>query len=391
MRNREASSSVIMVFTTLAILVACGPPPMMVEEPVDGRAPASPGSALSDIRVMLAPNSEYSTESGEPRYRVWYGTNRRPIDANDPRRGYSDERDTRINYGRAYVDVPLSHDFGSTGSSWFYRLVTLTDNRLKLRQLEASDSKRFFRDMKSKLASREHGKKDALVYVHGYRTSFEDAVIRAAQMGFDLKVNGVTALFSWPSQGSLFSYVPDEASVAASEPFLEEFLLRVMRESGAEKVHVIAHSMGNRALLQAMERVANISLAQMPGKFGQIILAAPDVDKDIFENLAQVYPTISDRTTLYISSKDLAVKASELVHDYPRAGFFPPVTRVPGIDTIIVSNIDMSVLGHGYFAEAAAVLYDMFQLLQNNAPPDRRIRLRPVPDANAPGYWEIVP
>jgi hypothetical protein len=34
------------------------------------------------------------------------------------------------------------------------------------------------------------------VYIHGYNVSFEEAVIRAAQMGYDLKVEGVTALFS---------------------------------------------------------------------------------------------------------------------------------------------------------------------------------------------------
>ena len=38
----------------------------------------------------------------------------------------------------------------------------------------------------------------ALLYLHGYNTSFEEAAIRAAQIGFDLKVPGATAFFSWP-------------------------------------------------------------------------------------------------------------------------------------------------------------------------------------------------
>jgi esterase/lipase superfamily enzyme len=76
----------------------------------------------------------------------------------------------------------------------------------------------------------------------------------------------------------------------------------------------------------------------------QIILAAADVDQDTFRNLSVAYAEIAHQTTMYVCSKDLAVEASHSLHDYPRAGLTPPVLVVDGIDTINVSNLDLTGL-----------------------------------------------
>ena len=70
-------------------------------------APRPPG------QEMTVPNSEYLTTSpkyqGRPVYRVWYGTNRAPIDPADPSKGFGNQRDSKINYG-AYSDkLPHLH------------------------------------------------------------------------------------------------------------------------------------------------------------------------------------------------------------------------------------------------------------------------------------------
>jgi hypothetical protein len=73
---------------------------------------------LQISKEMLAPNSEYSTGSGKPLYRVWYGTNRKPgYNANNSFLSYTEERDYQIHYGKCYVEIPESHEFGSVGSS----------------------------------------------------------------------------------------------------------------------------------------------------------------------------------------------------------------------------------------------------------------------------------
>lgn len=322
-------------------------------------------------------------------YPLWFGTNRAPVDPADPAKGFSGERGSALHYGTCRVVVPRSHQIGSLGSSWWKRLLKRTDDRLRLEEgsLRTWAADAFWADVRQALAAHDPGERAALVFIHGYNVDFEEAALRAAQIGYDLQVPGLTAFFSWPSKGDLKGYPADEAAIEASEPYLTEFLLRFTRESGAEAVHVIAHSMGNRGLLRAMQRI----LAQVAGAvpFGQIFLAAPDVDPDVFRNLADAYRRLARRTTLYVSSKDKALATSGLVHDAPRLGFCPPVTVVPGLDTVEVSNIDLSFLGHGFYATARDVLQDMHRLLRADAPPDRRFGLRPAraPDGNA--YWVI--
>jgi esterase/lipase superfamily enzyme len=263
------------------------------------------------------------------------------------------------------------------------------DDRLTLRQIIALGEGLYWRKIEEALAILEPDERTALVYIHGYNVGFEEAAIRAAQLGCDLKIQGATAFFSWPSRGSLKGYVADEASIEASESYIRDFLIDMALKSGAARVHIIAHSMGNRGLLRSIERIASAARERSGIKFGQILLAAPDVDADVFRAIAHYYPQVSARTTLYVSSRDKALGMSEFLHGFNRAGFTPPVTIVAGLDTVEVTNIDLTVLGHGYYGEAEAVLYDMHQLLSSNAPPDERIRIREAADVTNGRYWLI--
>jgi esterase/lipase superfamily enzyme len=122
---------------------------------------------------------------------------------------------------------------------------------------------------------------------------------------------------------------------------------------------------------------------------GEIILAAADVDADTFRDLSGAYGRVSRRTTLYVSSRDLAIEASRWLHDFARAGLLPPIMIVPGIDTINVTNVDLTTLGHGYVADARAVLEDMHELLVHDTPPDRRFALRQGKTDVGERYWII--
>jgi esterase/lipase superfamily enzyme len=235
------------------------------------------------------------------------------------------------------------------------------------------------------------GDRQMVVYLHGYNTSFGDAAIRAAPIGFDLKVPGEMAFFSWPSKARPDGYAADVASIEASEGAITDFLVQIATESGASGVHVIAHSMGNRGLLRALQRIEADAERRSRVKFGQIFLAAPDIDTNLFENLAHLYPEYSERTTLYVSRGDKALGASTWLHGFPRAGFAPPVTIVRGIDTIEVTGLDVTILGHGYYAEAEALLHDMFDLLRRNAVPKDRQRLIQETTPQGILHWAFQP
>ena len=123
-------------------------------------------------------------------------------------------------------------------------------------------------------------------------------------------------------------------------------------------------------------------------KFGQVFLAAPDIDRDLFIDLAHLYPEHAERTTLYASNRDLPVHASARLHDAPRAGYYAPYTVAAGIDTVAVPDFDIDLLGHSYFAQAEALLHDIHDLMRHGEPPARRQRI--VSDSHeGVGFWRL--
>lgn len=324
-------------------------------------------------------------------YPVWFGTTRKPNDKNELSNGFKNERDNgEVYYGKCNVLIPENHRFGEIGRSWFHRWMQLDfeNDYLKLCEIIPFDSANgFWLDLKNQFAE---NKGDALVYLHGYNTSFEEAAIRAAQIGFDLKVSGATAFFSWPSKSEISGYPDDVASIEASEIAITDFLLDFTRKSGATKVHLIAHSMGNRGLIRALSNIQHKLEKDSSVPFGQIILAAPDLDVQLFRNLAYLYPMLAERTTLYASRKDKAVAASEWVHGFQRVGIAPPITVVDKIDTIEVEEKSFSLffeLGHSYFAEAESILHDIYDLLRHNSKPSERQRLKEEKTEAGDVYW----
>jgi esterase/lipase superfamily enzyme len=322
-------------------------------------------------------------------YPVWFGTNRKPTADGTY---FSNERASCTSRGRVLVHVPEAHRFGETGSGFWKRLLRfdLRDDRLRIQQVEPRERDAFFSEIRDAIqAARDSGSQPhALFFLHGFNVTFEDAAIRAAQIGYDLKVLGATAFFSWPSRGSVAAYPVDEATIEASEQAITEFLVDFSANCGAEKVHVIAHSMGNRGLLRALQRIAANAETRGKVKFGQIFLAAPDMDRDLFLELAQLYPEHSERTTLYASDGDKAVYLSAMLHDAPRAGYFEPYTVAPDVDTVAVPDFDIDLLGHSYYSQAEALLHDIYDLMRHDEPPAARQRIMPAVHKGV-SFWRL--
>lgn len=320
---------------------------------------------------------------------VWFGTNRKPNSQGD---GFTSERNDYTSYGRVEVFVPQAHRFGETGNSFWERLRRgdLRDDRLRVQHIEQQNREDFYAEINAVLElARESGKESqALVFLHGFNVTFEEAAIRTAQIGWDLKVPGATAFFSWPSHGNVTDYTADEATIKASEGAITDFLVEFAAKCNTTNISIIAHSMGNRGLLRALQRISANAETRSKVKFNQIILAAPDIDRSLFLELANLYPQFSKRTTLYESDGDLPLYLSSIIHEAPRAGYFKPYTVAPGIDTVAVPDFDIDLLGHSYFAQAEALLYDMRDLMIYDAPPEKRIRISPTTDSGMK-FWKL--
>src|SRR5690606_3614266 len=93
------------------------------------------------------------------------------------------------------------------------------------------------------------------IFIHGYNVTFRDAARRTAQIAYDLKFSGAPVMFSWPAQGDVEDYTIDENSAAWAESQVTQFLEATALASGARRMHIIAHSMGNRIVTKALERM----------------------------------------------------------------------------------------------------------------------------------------
>lgn len=338
---------------------------------------------------FLADDDRGRPERDDVEYRVWFATTRKPADfPGRPTVHFSAERNDQLSYGHCDVFVPRSHKIGSTGSPWWRRLLTRVDDRLKILGVQETTANSQWDELSVRLSSLPPTERNAVLFIHGYNVSFEDAALRAAQIGTDLGIAAM-AFFSWPSQGAIGGYLADAAAIEANERAIAGYMAEFAENCGAANVHVIAHSMGNRGLLRAATLLANARAAGEPRKFGQFILAAPDVDIDTFGQLSAAYDRLGRRTTLYVCSRDRAVGAARWLHRYPRVGLVPPITVVSGIDTVNVTNADLTLLGHGYVAEARDVLTDIHGAVTRNLPPENRFGLIRQTTRSGQVYWAI--
>jgi esterase/lipase superfamily enzyme len=142
---------------------------------------------------------------------------------------------------------------------------------------------------------------------------------------------------------------------------LERFLVALRARSGAKRIHLIAHSMGNRALTETLQRLRATTTPGAP-LFDEIVLAAPDVDAETFrDDIAPAILPTAARVTLYASSRDAALLLSREVHGYPRAGEAGEgLVVVPGLETVDVSEVSGS---HSYIGDNGRVLDDLGGLL----------------------------
>ena len=349
------------------------PPGASAPDPSGSGAPPPLGSAL--------PPAATAARGAWDVVPVYYGTDRarRP---NDKRLDYGSERGRRLELGRALVTVPKIHQVPAIERPWAIRVFNITlyeeaedpNRHFTMEEIKALSEQEFLDLVRARLATSSRYKDHAFVFVHGYNTSFDYAIFRTAQIAYDLKFDGAPFAYSWPSGGGLASYTYDRESSGQSEPYLKEFVELVINKTGAKSVSVIAHSMGNQPTLQVLRDLRRSLLGGV--RISQVILAAPDVDRDNFANIARDIQGLAAGVTLYAAGNDHALTVSRRFYGgIPRAGDVPVTGPLvlPGIDTIDVSAASMDSLGlnHSGYAENNTLLQDIAALIATGVRPPK--------------------
>jgi esterase/lipase superfamily enzyme len=162
-------------------------------------------------------------------------------------------------------------------------------------------SKQIFKKLQKQM--RKDGR-DILIYIHGFANSFNSTLERAAQIADQYTITRPDGkeyrpymfAFSWPSNGKVippWQYFSDRDDAEASGKAMARSLLRLVEfleetntdgEQCAQRLHLVAHSMGNWALRHALQGLRQLAgPGAMRPIFENVFLMAADEDDDALE------------------------------------------------------------------------------------------------------------
>ncbi|RSC21487.1 MULTISPECIES: alpha/beta hydrolase [Rhizobium/Agrobacterium group] len=269
---------------------------------------------------------------------------------------YTSGRSREVSYIRYGISIPPGHKAGNV--EWPKSKPNPKTDFVTVEQ-RVLDAATF----EAEVTRKRNGKPPSVgVFVHGYNTNFTEAVYRIAQMTADAGVDAAPILFAWPSEGALSGYVADKDAVTFSRDQLADLLGTLARKETQGPITLVGHSMGGWLTTEAVRQL------RLTGKDAairrlQVVLAAPDIDVDVFEaQLATIGP-LNPPMTILVSQDDRALKVSEFLStERQRLGRIdvtdPKVeeaTRKANVQVIDISDIEASdSFRHNRFVGLAA-------------------------------------
>ncbi len=297
---------------------------------------------------------------------VFFATNRRPGGPSGTT--FLGEVGESLSYGLAIVTIPVAaHEIGKLERPKWWKLYAEDQQEsFLINDVHSLNQTEF--GTKLEAAAQASDSHEILIVLHGYNVTFEEAALRAAQFAYDSKFRGIVVLFSWPSQGSALGYSGDEDRAQASGEKMAAFL-KGLENGPWPRVHLLAHSMGNRVMLNGLADNPRPKLA-----LGQLVFAAADVYVPVFN---EKFPKLQNAgklaATSYASKKDRALWLSSVLHRGARVGIVEDIPYVTdGLESIDASSVDKGMLGHGYWSDQRTLITDLRSLLQLGLSPKER-------------------
>lgn len=204
-----------------------------------------------------------------------------------------------------------------------------------------------------------------LFFVHGYNTEFPDAVYRLAQITEDLELRAAPVLFSWPSGGEVAGYYYDRESANYSRDSFEWVLTQAAENENVTEIVILAHSMGSWITMETLRQMS-IRDGEISEKIKDVVLAAPDLDIDVFQTQFQRLGPQRPHFTFVVSSDDRALKLSKVLgRGVQRLGAVDPsqepyrsrIEATPGVTFVDLSALEGGGgMSHTKFAESTEMV-----------------------------------
>ncbi len=350
----------------VAVILACGC--LLIAAGGCGMAPGHRGVPMPDgaVKVDVFYATDRETTSTEPGHAA-YG----------PMRAYLAD-DQPCELGICQVEIRRERNHDQPGP-----LPRSSAELVSVASVTVLPEQRFYERLRERMWYADAN--ETFVFIHGFNNSFEDAARRTAEIWYDVGFEGPPIMFSWPSRGGsfwrgVFGYFGDSETIKWSVEHLKAFLIDLVQETGARqlaadepaRIHLVAHSMGCRALTRSLMLVADELGKKSSPIFCDVILAAPDIDSDLFRDVIVVdllKARLAEHYTLYASSSDSVIRTSGKLQVYPRAGNADDglvAVHHPDFDTIDASAVtsDWLSFNHDYFITESRVIRDLIEIMR---------------------------
>ena len=339
-------------------------------------------------------------------YRFFYVTNRR-LGADDGplEERFGNERERVLKFG--FFDTELEPTLGLgmiiNPTDWFQ------NEEIQLRQVQLLDQSDFIAQLRQQVQASPL--RSILINVNGFRERFPSALRKTAFLSHVLDINSPVLVFDWPGdQGSTpRGYRRAQRVAGESGAELAQTLGLIIRQVQPDRLWLVANSMGGEVVVHAFSilyREADLADAEV--EIEDVVLTAPDVDRDEFNNqFKREIAALARNLTVYVSSNDRALLISRVLNRGRRLGEatlnprnpdqFEEAARVLELvepNSELITLVDVTPVNrtrnfHNFSLETPEFFDDLFLRLTNtNTPSNRLIYQVRTPDGAV--YWVLT-
>jgi esterase/lipase superfamily enzyme len=215
----------------------------------------------------------------------------------------------------------------------------------------------------------------AIIYVHGYLTSFAEGTYRLAQIAHDRKDPDTTIHYSWPATENALEYARDRDSVLFARDGLES-LIRTVANLGFGNIVLVAHSLGSSLVVETLRQISLQGETGLMQHIDGVILIAPDIDTKVFESQINRITPLPKPFIVFGNANDRVLRFSALLTGRAkRLGQLNDTEslRNKGIQFVDISVVTDGVNGHSVGITSPTVLSILRELPNPNAANDVRV------------------
>lgn len=219
--------------------------------------------------------------------------------------------------------------------------------------------------------ARGSGRKDVLIYVHGFNQTFETAALDAARLSDGVRFRGETMLFSWPSRARLSDYIYDRESALYSRDAFESMLDHLIADPQVGRINIVAHSMGTMLTVEVLRQLYDRRGGAVADNLGAVILAAPDIDMDSFAASVHRIGPLTGKISVLVAANDRALDVMKrLAGGVTRVGTAEAEKlQALGLRVIDASKVAVGTLNHDLFLSHAGVREEIRRAIDRASAP----------------------